>query len=67
MGTFTLLKKNRIFSVIGIYFAVSEDGRYSVISYCNEESINCDLNLQEYKAVYRCKKISKQNCNNLFF
>ena len=57
---------NRIFNVVGIYFVISEDGKFSVISYCKEEKINCDLNLQEFKANYRCKKISQQNCRTLF-
>ena len=63
---YSVEKNNRIFNVTGIYFVVSEDGRYSVISYCDETSINCDLNLEEYKAIYRCKKISEQNCDTLF-
>ena len=58
---------NRIFNVVGIYFVISEDGKFSVISYCTEEKINCDLNLQEFKANYRCKKISQQNCRTLFY
>ena len=62
---YSVEKNNRIFNVTGIYFVVSDDGRYSVISYCNETSINCDLNLEEYKAIYRCKKMSKQNCSTL--
>ena len=62
---YSVEKNNRIFNVTGIYFVVSEDGRYSVISYCDETSINCDLNLEEYKAIYRCKKMSKQNCSTL--
>ena len=62
---YSVEKNNRIFNVTGIYFVVSDDGRYSVISYCNEISINCDLNLEEYKAIYRCKKMSKQNCSTL--
>ena len=57
---------NRIFNVVGIYFVISDDGKFSVISYCKEEKINCDLNLQEFKANYRCKKISQQNCRTLF-
>jgi len=57
---------NRIFNVTGIYFVISDDGKFSVISYCKEEKINCDLNLQEFKANYRCKKISQQNCRTLF-
>ena len=58
---------NRIFNVVGIYFIISDDGKFSVISYCKEEKINCDLNLQEFKANYRCKKISQQNCRTLFY
>ena len=27
---------NRIFNVVGIYFIISDDGKFSVISYCKE-------------------------------
>ena len=58
---------NRIFGVAGMYFIVSADGNYSVISYCPEDDTNkCSPNHAEFKANYRCKKISKQNCTTLF-
>jgi len=55
--------KKKITKSSGIYFALSEDGMNSVISYCEDDSIwNCSVDFAKYQSLKRCEKISKQKC-----
>ena len=45
-----------------LYFAISENGQGSVISYCEDERVNCIASVAKFQTLARCKKKFLQNC-----
>jgi len=60
---FSVERNNDISNITSLYFFISKDGNFSVISYCADFYENaCDISHQKFKANKRCERISKQDC-----
>ena len=54
--------KKKITLATPLYFAITENGQGSVLSYCEDERINCIASVAKFQTLARCKKKFLQNC-----
>jgi hypothetical protein len=60
---FSIERNNKISNITSLFLFISQDGNYSVISYCADFSeYACNLDHLKFKANKRCERISKQEC-----
>lgn len=57
----------KFFQVSGVFFAISNNGNNSSISFCNADSFDlCAEQLLAYQTLKKCEKISREKCYLLF-
>lgn len=54
--------KKKITLATPLYFAISENGQGSVLSYCEDDKVNCIASVAKFQTLARCKKKFLQNC-----
>jgi hypothetical protein len=63
LGNFFSYEQNNFQSnANGVYYALSESGNASVMSFCNEKINNCILHNIKFITKKKCERISKEKC-----
>ena len=63
---FSVEQNRKASNISSLFFFISKDGNYSVISYCADfYEYACNLDHLKFKANKRCEKISKQECSQI--
>jgi len=66
-GNFYSFSENKkITKAIGMYFAISDDGKSTAISYCQDFLMTCRKSLVKARTKMLCERISKIKCTVIF-
>lgn len=66
-GNFFSFSENKnITKAIGMYFALSESGQNTSLSYCQDFIMTCDKNLVKIRTKMLCERISNEKCRVIF-
>ena len=63
---FSYSENKKITKALGMYFALSESGSNTAISYCQDFLMTCDKNLVKIRTKMLCERISNEKCKIIF-